>query len=87
MPLFHFVIDDGTGWPSPDPVTLDSAHAARVQAVRTAALVLDDKRDGVFDGKPTVVTVEDDYGTRVCTVTIMAEEKASNVHHLPVRLR
>ncbi len=87
MPLFHFAIDDGSDLPALDPVILGSAQIARVQAVRTAAQVLDDKRDGVCDGKPIVVTVENDQGACVCTVTITAREGASNVRHLPVRPR
>jgi hypothetical protein len=87
MPLFHFVIDDGADHPALDPVILSSTQVARVQAVRTAAQVLDDKRDRACDGEPVVVTVEDESGVRVCTVTIIVTAEASNIRHLPIRPR
>ena len=87
MPLFHFAIDDGTDLPALDPVILGSRQAARIQAVRTAAEVLSDNRDGACSGKPVVVTVEDNLGVRVCTVTITADGERSNVRALPIKPR
>lgn len=87
MPVFHFAIDDSTDLAALDPVILGSRQAARVQAVRTAADVLSDNRDGICDGKPVAVTVEDSLGVRVCTVTITADGERLNVRNLPIKPR
>jgi hypothetical protein len=70
MPLFRFIIDDGSAVPQPEPIDLGSKHEAMSHAVLMAGQMLKDVDGKFWNDSHWTIQVTDVNGLVIATIDI-----------------
>ena len=76
MPRYHFNVEDGQSVVDPEGTVLPDLQAARREAVRLAAGLLDDNAAEFWATGEWNLVVTDDTGLVLFTLTFFAQESA-----------
>jgi len=72
MPRYHFNVRDGQNYPDLQGSELADISAARIEAVKFAGQLLSDGAERFWSGDEWVMTVTNDRGLTLFTLTFLA---------------